>query len=203
MTKEPGRIATRLIYTGRVVELSVDSVRFPDGSVGELELVRHPGASAIVPLMGSLEEDDPELVLVRQYRYAAGGPLYEIPAGLPKGQGESWEECARRELEEETGWRAGRMRRITSFYTTPGFTNEVIHVFLAWQLSPGRIDLDPDEFLDVVRIRLSEAIRWVLDGRIVDGKTATALLLAARHVGKGALTATSAGDELSSSGRDN
>ena len=95
----PDRIGGETVYDGRVVRLTVDEVRFPDGSKGHLEMIRYVGASAVLPFVGALSETDPEVLLVRQYRYASGGYLYEVPAGLPLGPEESWEDCARRELE--------------------------------------------------------------------------------------------------------
>ena len=174
-------LGTRLIHDGRVVHLSIDRVRFPDGSEGELELIRHPGASAILPVEGSEEDPDPTVLLLRQYRYAAGGFIYEVPAGLPRA-GESWEECARRELEEEAGVVAGRLVYLTRIHTTPGFTNEVIHLFAAFDLSPGRTSMDDDEFLTVESVRLSEALEMARTGRITDGKSLVTLLYAARFL---------------------
>ena len=115
----PGRIDSELVYDGRVVRLSVDTVRFPDGSEGQVEMIRHAGASAVLPFLGGLLDPDPDVILVRQYRYASDGYLYEVPAGLPAGPEESWEECAHRELEEETGMRAATMTPLTRivYYT--------------------------------------------------------------------------------------
>lgn len=182
----PGTLSRRVVHDGRIVHLSVDTVRFPDGSVGEMEMVRHPGAAAVLPVVGGLEDHDPEVVLLRQYRYATGGELYEVPAGVPEGEDESWEECARRELEEETGWRAGGLRRLTRIYTTPGFTDEVIHLFVAWNLEEGAMDLDTDEFVELVRVPLSDAVEWVRSGRIADGKSVAAILWADRFLFGGA-----------------
>lgn len=165
-----------------MVTLDIDRVRFPDGSTGELEIVRHRGAAAVLPLAGSLDEPDPEIVLLEQYRYAAQGDLYEIPAGGRDEADESWEACARRELEEETGLRAGRLIPLTHVYTTPGFSDEVIHLFLATQLSEGVASLGEDEFVELIRISLSEALDWVRTGKIIDGKTITTLLFAERFI---------------------
>jgi ADP-ribose pyrophosphatase len=180
VSEEPKRLARRPVHDGRIVHLSLDTVRFPDGSVGELEFVHHAGASAVLPVAGRLDEPDPDILLLRQYRYAAGGYLYEVPAGMPLREGEPWDEVARRELEEETGWRAGRLIPLTRIYTTPGFTDEVIHLWLAAELTPGTSRLDEDEFVEVVRVPLSEALAWVAAGRIVDGKSLATLLFAAR-----------------------
>jgi len=164
------------------VKLSVDTVRFPDGSTGELEMIRHPGAAAILPVVGSVAEADPEILLIRQYRYASGGYLIEVPAGLPKGPDEPWDDCAHRELEEETGHRAMKMTRLTRILTTPGFTDEVIHLYVAEGLTPGVSRLDDDEFVEVLRMRLSRALEMVRTGDITDCKTATTLLYAAAFV---------------------
>ncbi len=133
----------------------------------------------MLPVVGSPEGTDPDVLLIRQYRYASGGYLYEVPAGMPNGPGEEWEECAHRELEEETGYRAGSLRPLTRIYTTPGFTDEVIHLFMASKLQEGKVSLDDDEFVDVVQVPFSTAVKWVRDGRIVDGKSAVTILYAA------------------------
>ena len=182
----PGRLESRIVHDGRIVKLSVDTVRFPDGSTGELEMIRHPGASAVLPVVGSLEEADPEILLLRQYRYAAGGTIWEVPAGLPKGPDEPWEACAARELEEETGRRGSRLVPLTRILTTPGFTDEVIRLFAADGLEEGASNLDDDEFVEVRRMRLSEAVEMVRRGEIVDCKSVATLLYAAMFVvGKG------------------
>ncbi|HEX8830871.1 MAG TPA: NUDIX hydrolase, partial [Longimicrobium sp.] len=126
--------------------------------------------------------DDPILLLVRQYRYAAGGWLYEVPAGRPEHPGEPWEQVARRELLEEAGVTAGELRHLTTIWTTPGFTDERIHLYLATNLSAGQTSYDPDEFMEPVRMPLSEALRMVRDGEITDGKTICTLLYAAGFV---------------------
>ena len=172
---------TSLVHDGRVVHLSIDTVRFPDGSVGDLELVRHRGAAAVLPVLGGERDEDPDILLLRQYRYAAGGEIWEVPAGIIE-PGESWEECARRELEEEAGVRAGRLVALTTIHTTPGFTNEEIHLYAAFDLVPGKARTDDDEFLQVVRLPLSEALRMVRSGGISDAKTLVTLLYAARFL---------------------
>ena len=134
----------------------------------------------MLPVAGRLEDPDPEILLIRQYRYTTGGYLYEMPAGMPCREGEPWEEVARRELEEETGWRAGRLVPLTRIYTTPGFTDEVVHLWLTTDLAPGTSNLDEDEFMELVQVALSRALEWVRGGRIVDGKSVATLLFAAR-----------------------
>ena len=174
-----GRIDRRPVHRGRVVDLSLDTVRFPDGSVGELEFIAHAGASCVLPVVGSLEDPDPEILLVRQYRYAAGGVIWEVPAGMPDRPGEPWEEVARRELEEETGWRAGTLVPLTRIFTTPGFTAEVIRLWVATNLEPGQRTLDHDEFMEVVRLPFAQALDMVRDGTITDAKSVATLLYAA------------------------
>jgi ADP-ribose pyrophosphatase len=180
---EPGGecLASRPVHRGRIVHLNVDTVRFPDGSTGELEMIRHSGAAAVLPVVDA-EAEDPEVVLIRQYRYATGGYIYEVPAGRPSEPGEDWELCARRELEEETGLRARELRKLTAIYTTPGFTDERIHLFLATGLEEGAHSRDVDEFMEVVRMPLSRALEMVRDGEIVDAKSICTLLYAAGFV---------------------
>ena len=180
MTEEPvagpGQLASRRVHSGRVIELDVDTVRFPDGSTGELDMIRHSGAAAVVPVL-SPDSADPEILLIRQYRYAAGGEIWEIPAGR-LDPGEAPEACARRELLEETGATAERFERLTTIYTTPGFCDERIHLFAAYGL---RVDAaatqrERDEFMEVVPRALSGILGMIKDGQIVDAKTICAVL---------------------------
>jgi ADP-ribose pyrophosphatase len=173
-------LASRVVHVGRVLHLSIDTVRFPDGSAGDLEMIRHSGASAVLPLLDPPTDPDPRIILVRQFRYAAGGYLFEVPAGRPHFLGEDWQVCAARELEEETGYIAGELRPLTSILTTPGFTNERIYLFLATDLRRGQTGLDPDEFMETVILRLSEALGLIGQGRIADAKTICTLLFASR-----------------------
>ncbi|HEY6159076.1 MAG TPA: NUDIX hydrolase [Gemmatimonadales bacterium] len=175
------QLDTRRIYTGRVVRLDVDTVRFPDGSTGQLELIRHPGAAAIVPCASDPPGADPTILLIRQYRYATGGQLWEIPAGT-LDPGEDPEACARRELLEETGVTAARLQRLTSIWTTPGFTNEVIHLYLATGLTSGEPSRERDEFIEVVPQPLSRVLALIRDGEIRDAKTVAAILYMAEFV---------------------
>ena len=179
---QPGQLASRPIHRGRIIDLAIDTVRFPDGSTGELEIIRHSGASAVLPLLSDPGGPDPSILLIRQYRYAAGGFMLEVPAGRPDRPGEDWEEVARRELQEETGLVAGRLARLTTIYTTPGFTDERIHLFMATELTPGKQSLDPDEFLEPVALTMSQALELVRTGEITDAKTICTLLYAAGFV---------------------
>lgn len=153
------------IYRGRVVNLDVETVKLPNGATVELEIIHHPGAAAVVPL-----KDEDTVLLIRQYRHAAGGYILEIPAGTLHAN-ESPGDCAARELEEETGFRASAFEPMITFFTTPGFTDEVIHIYKATGLSPGTQNLDPDEVLEVIELPLEKAIGRIADGTIRDGKT--------------------------------
>jgi ADP-ribose pyrophosphatase len=175
---ESARMASRRVYTGRVINLDVDTVRYPDGSIGELEMVRHSGATAVVPFLSDPFGIDPQLLLVKQYRYAAEDYLYEVPAGR-LSPGESPEECARRELLEETGCRAERIEPLFAMYTTPGFTDERIHLFMASGLTRGATQHERDEFISLEVFPLSTALLMIERGEIQDAKTALAILYAA------------------------
>ena len=166
------------LYTGRIFRLDRDAVRFPDGSNAEMDIVRHPGASAIVPFMSDPEGENPQLLLLRQYRYAAGGYIYEVPAGRLDGD-ESPATCAVRELKEETGCTAERMEPLFTMFTTPGFTDEKIHVFMATGLTHGESAREADEFADVVIMPLAEALELIRIGEIMDAKTALSILYVA------------------------
>lgn len=168
-------ISTERVYTGRIVNLNVDTVAFPDGSTGKLEMLRHPGASAVVPFLDDPAADDPRIILIRQFRHAAEGDMWEIPAGR-LDPGEAPEACALRELREETGYSASECRRLVTIYTTPGFTDERIHLFLATGLRAGDHAREADEFVEVHEVRWSEALRLLEEGQISDAKTLSALL---------------------------
>lgn len=176
--EEPGKVSSRRVYSGRVIDLDVDTVRFPDGSTGDLEMIRHSGASAVVPFLSGPMGEDPQLLLIRQYRYAAGGYLYEIPAGRLE-QGEDPAECASRELREETGCTAAKFDFLTTIYTTPGFTDERIHLYMATGLERGDTAHEPDEFMTVEAVTLSAALQLIQKGEINDGKTVVGILFAA------------------------
>jgi ADP-ribose pyrophosphatase len=162
---------TKNLYTGKVVTLNIETVALPNGLTIELEVVRHPGAAAVVPLTA-----DGSVVLIRQFRHAAGGFIYEIPAGKLHS-GEDPRSCATRELEEEIGYKPGRLTLLSSIFTAPGFTDEVIHVYKATGLTKGRQHLDRDEVLEVVEVTLEEAIGMIRAGTIRDAKTIVGLQL--------------------------
>lgn len=170
-------ISTTRLYTGRVLNLDLDTVRFPDGSEGTLEMVRHPGAAAVLPFLDDAG-DDPLILLIRQFRHAADGYIWEIPAGR-LDPGEAPEACARRELREETGYTAATYRPLTTIFTTPGFTDERIHLFSAHGLTAGPSAREQDEFVELHEIRWSAALAMAQRGEIQDAKTLSALWYAA------------------------
>jgi ADP-ribose pyrophosphatase len=175
---EPGQISSEPVYMGRIVKLYKDTVRFPDGSTGQLDVVRHPGASAVVPFLTDPTGDDPQLLLIKQYRYAAGGFIYEIPAGM-LDEGEDPLQCAHRELKEEVGCTAKNMEHLFTLLTTPGFTDERINIYMATGLERGDTAHESDEFLTIETMTLSFALGLIQKGEIQDGKTALGILFAA------------------------
>ena len=186
MSDRGARLDRQVIHDGRVVHLSLDTVAFPDGRTGTLELVEHPGASAIVPLLDPPGAPDPRVILLRQYRYAGGGYLVEVPAGTRDAPDEDWAACARRELEEETGYRAGRLRHLGDILTTPGFTDERIALFVAWELERRVSRPDVDEYLEPTVMPLRRALAEARTGGIEDAKTLCALFLAEAWLADGA-----------------
>ena len=137
----------------------------PNGSTASLEIIAHPGAAAVVPM-----KDEHTVIMIRQYRHAVGGFIYEIPAGKLHPN-EDPRNCAHREVEEEIGFKVGTLEPLLSFFTTPGFTDEIIHIFVGTDLKPGKQDLDVDEVLEIVELPLAKAIDMIRNGDIKDGKT--------------------------------
>lgn len=167
-------MSDRRVQRGARFELVTETVELPNGHRVELDLLPHPGAAAVVPFL-----DDDHVLLIRQYRHATGGELLEIPAGK-LDPGETPEACAVRELEEETGYRAGRLEKLGAIWTSPGFTDEIIHLFAAFELEKTEQRLEPDEIIELVPTALADALRDFGPGSVVDAKTAMALLLAER-----------------------
>jgi ADP-ribose pyrophosphatase len=166
----------RDVYRGRIVHLTIEEVTLPNGHRMELEIVRHPGAAAIAAI-----DADGGVTLLRQYRHAAGGYLWEVPAGKLDA-GEAPLACARRELREEAGLEAGHFEPVGSIVTCPGFCDEVIHLFVATELQPASQMLGVDEVIDAVRVvPLDEAMTMIRGGEIRDGKTIAALVQADLH----------------------
>lgn len=163
--------SSELIFDGRVVHLYVDEIRLPDGNAGVREYIRHIGAVCVIPLT-----KEGEVLCVRQYRYPFAEVLLEIPAGKLDSKDEDRAEAALRELREETGARCGKLTHLGRYYGSPAILDEAIDMYLAEELTMGDLDLDEDEFLDVVKIPLSELVDEVLAGRIPDGKTQVAVM---------------------------
>jgi ADP-ribose pyrophosphatase len=172
------KLATRRAWTGRLLQVDIDRIRTPNGTELEMEMIRHPGAAAVVPLLSGGDAADPAVLLIRQYRHAAGGMVWEIPAGVLE-PGEGPEACARRELREETGAEADRIEHLTTVFTTPGFTDEQIHIFLATGIRGGTATPNADELIETAVVPMSRALGMVRDGEIRDGKTVVALLFVA------------------------
>ena len=164
---------TKSLYEGRVVRLGLESLVLPNGKALQLEVVRHPGGAAVVAL-----DTDNRVCLIRQYRHAAGGWLWELPAGKLE-PGEAAQPTAQRELEEEAGLRAGSWQKIGAALTTPGFCDEVIHLFLATELVATQARPEAHELIEVHWLPLATALEQVHDGTIRDAKTMLGLLLAA------------------------
>lgn len=175
-----GNVVSRRLYSGRVFELDLDRVPGPDGQTYELEIIRHPGAAAVLAMLSPPGDSDPRVVLIRQHRHAADAELYEVPAGRLE-PGEAPVECARRELREETGYVAERIEPLMTFFSTPGFTDERIHAFEASGLRANAPSPDPDERIEATELRLSAALRMIDRGEIRDAKTIAILLFAARR----------------------
>ncbi len=181
-------VASRVLHRGRTMTFRVDTIERADGSRHAREIVGHPGAVAVV----ALDRED-RILLVRQYRTAADRALLEIPAGTldvdpASGAIEDPDRAAPRELEEETGVRAGAWRKLGSFWTAPGFATELMHLYLATDLRPvhgDRLAPDEDEALQVVRVPFADALTAVDDGRIIDAKSIVGILRVARLQGLG------------------
>lgn len=168
---EEKTLKTEKIFTGKVISLQVEDVELPNGNVSKREIVKHPGAVAVLALT-----DDNKIVMVEQYRKALEKTIIEIPAGKLE-LGEDPETCARRELEEETGYGCKEMEWLISFYTSPGFADEIVHLYIAKGLEKkeNAASLDEDEFVNLMEITLEEAQAYLKEQRIYDAKTAYAV----------------------------
>ncbi|NTZ17626.1 NUDIX hydrolase [Paenibacillus sp. JMULE4] len=162
-------ISTRSVFQGRIISLQVDTVKLPNGSEATREIVKHPGAVAVLAIT-----PDDRMLVVEQYRKPLEKSQIEIPAGKLE-PGEKPENCARRELEEETGYTSASLQLLSSFYTSPGFADEIIHLYVAQGLTKGEAQPDEDEFLEIEAITLEQAQQYVAEGRISDAKTIMAI----------------------------
>lgn len=161
------------LVDGVLLKVYRDRVRLPDGGESVREWIDHPGASAVIPVT-----DDGRVILVRQYRYPAGRTFIEVPAGKFDAPGEDPRQVAQRELAEETGFRAGNLEPIGSFFASIGYSNEVIHCFLASDLEAVEVPTEDDEFIELVYATFEEAVAMVVSGEICDMKSVAAILLA-------------------------
>lgn len=160
------------IFTGNLISVHVDEVKLPDGNTSTREIVKHPGAVAVIPLT-----EDGKIVMVKQYRKPLERTLIEIPAGKIEPN-EAPEVTAIRELEEETGYTTEQLKYVTSFYTSPGFADEIIHLYFTDTILPleEKVAGDDDEFIEIVELTLAEAEQCIKDNKIYDAKTAYAIM---------------------------
>ncbi len=164
------KISSKLIHNGDFLVLNKDTVLLPNGKTSTREFVTHPGAACIV----AVDEDD-NILMVKQYRYPISKVMYEVPAGK-LDSGEEPINCAKRELEEETGYKANNFDLIGSLYPAPAYSNEIIYIYLATKLSKTNMNLDEDEFLVCEKIKISKVLEMIMNGQITDAKTQIAVL---------------------------
>jgi ADP-ribose pyrophosphatase len=175
-----GKVSSKPVYRGKLLHIDRDVVLLPGGKQADLEIIRHPGAAAVLPL-----HPDKTVTLIKQYRYAADGFILEVPAGKLDHPGESPEGCAAREIVEEAALTAGKLHPLGWIFTTPGFTDEKIHLFVATELKASKQALDDDEVIEIARMPISEALRLAAIGGIRDGKTLCCLYRAVQELGAG------------------
>jgi len=171
-------IKSEILLQGRAFKIRRDTLKTPDGRETKLEIVDHGGSVVLIPI-----DDDGNLLFVRQYRHAAGGDLLELPAGT-RDEDEPFEECAAREIREETGMEAGKLQKVGEFYLAPGYSTEFMAVFLATDLKDNPLQADDDEFLQVEKIPVKKAVEMAEHGDVPDAKSLAALLLARSHLEK-------------------
>ncbi|PKG21882.1 NUDIX hydrolase [Niallia nealsonii] len=171
MNLQEKTISTKKIFDGRIISVQVDEVELPNGKTSTRELVKHPGAVAVIAVT-----DEGKIVLVEQYRKPLEKEIVEIPAGKLE-KGENPEVCAKRELEEETGYGCDSIELVSSFYTSPGFADEIIHIYVAKGLKKleDAAGLDEDEFVNLMEVTLEEALEFIKNQRIYDAKTIYAI----------------------------
>jgi ADP-ribose pyrophosphatase len=162
-------IAQEQIYSGRIIDLVIEEVVLPDGKTGKREIIKHPGAVAIIAMT-----NENKILMVRQYRKALNRTIVEIPAGKLE-KGEDPLECAKRELEEETGYKTDKLQHVISFYTSPGFADEIVHLYFTDKLEQGTVATDEDEFVELMELTIAEAEGLVQTHEIYDAKTAYAV----------------------------
>src|SRR4030042_1154736 len=165
------KISSEEIFKGEIVGLYVDRVKLPNNKIVTREKVTHPGAVGIIPV-----SKEGKIILVKQFRYPLGRVLLEIPAGK-LGKNENSRDCAKRELKEEIGAAGGKLIHLTTFYTSPGFCNEILYLYLAIDFERKENNLDEDEFLTVVELKMKDALDYIENGKIKDAKTIIGVLL--------------------------
>jgi len=170
------KISSESVFDGVLLHVRKDEVELPNGHKSTREWIKHPGASSVIPLL-----PDNQIILVKQYRYPMGCVTLEVPAGKLDGD-EDPIICAERELSEETGYTAEKIWKLTTIATTVGFSNEVIHLYAATNLTPGKQHPDEDEFINTVKIPLTAAVQMVETGKIIDSKSIISILLLAKHL---------------------
>lgn len=163
-------IETKTIFNGKIVKLREDQVILSNGNKATREVVEHNGAVAVLPI-----NEDGDLFLVKQFRKPVEQEILELPAGKLE-VGEDPQDCAIRELEEEIGYRAGDIKKLTSFYTSPGFSNEIIHIFVASDLKKTQINRDDDELMDILEMSFEKVKNMIYNGKIIDAKTIVGIL---------------------------
>lgn len=166
------KISSESIFDGVILHVKKDTVELPNGHISTREWVQHPGASSIIPLL-----PDGNIILVKQFRYPINQVTLEIPAGKLDVKGEDPIDCAVRELSEETGYTAGKIWKIGLIATTVGFSNEWIHLYAAEDLKSGKQHTDSDEFINCIKVPLSDAVQMINDGKIFDSKSIISILL--------------------------
>ena len=171
------KISSENVFDGVLLHVRKDEVELPNGHKAVREWIQHPGASSIIPLL-----PDNQIILVKQFRYPVGQVTLEVPAGKLDKVDEDPIVCAERELSEETGYTAGKIWKLTTIATTVGFTNEVIHLYAAKDLTPGKQHPDDDEFINTVKVPLTAALQLVESGKIIDAKSIISILLLAKQI---------------------
>ena len=171
------KLSSENVFDGVLLHVRRDEVELPNGHKSVREWIKHPGASSVIPLL-----PDNQIILVKQFRYPVGRVTLEVPAGKLDSAGEDPLICAERELSEETGYTAGKIWKLTTLATTVGFSNEIIHLYAATDLTAGKQHTDDDEFINTVKIPLTAAVQMVESGKIIDGKTVISILLLAKHL---------------------
>lgn len=169
-------LSSENVFSGVIIDVNIDTITLPDGNTTKREIVVRGDATAVVPI-----DNDGNVILVEQYRHPVKDMVLEIPAGMLE-EGEDPKECALRELEEETAIVANEIIHMTTMYPTVGFCTEKLHIYLAKNLSQGTFNLDDDEFIEVKKMPLDDAINMIYEGKIVDAKTIIGLLACKKYL---------------------